>query len=407
MLAGRYRLVAPVARGAQGTVWRAVDTHGGTEVAVKVSGGADLESLLRLVCEQSVRLGHAHVLTPVDWFVREGEAWLVLPLARGGTLAGLLADYGELPVEVALLIGHQLMDALVAVHGAGLVHRDVKPSNLLLAASGTDRPHLYLSDFGVARVLPHLRLTSTAFVAGTPEYLAPEVRAGAGSGPAQDVYAAGLVLRELGAPDALVAAMTAEAPGDRPTAREARDELARCRTALGPGRWPVLWQGEPFLVPDQFTVLPPETAPETGPGAAPITAPPPGHPGSTTAPPRPAHAPPVAPAPPSGPRRRRRAVLGAAVLGAVVLTAAATAALTSDTTGSGGAPATSSPTPGRTVPARAEAGPPDPSGPAAFAPCTADEALAVSFSPEGYLLVCDHVPGTAGYEWTPQFSEED
>ncbi|MGW6395024.1 serine/threonine-protein kinase [Streptomyces sp. NPDC055103] len=376
MLAGRYRLVAPVARGAQGTVWRAVDTHGGTDVAVKVSGGADLESLLRLVCEQSVRLGHPHVLAAVDWFVREGEAWLVLPLVRGGTLAGLLADYGELPPECGLLIAHQLMDALVAVHGAGLVHRDVKPSNLLLAASGTGRPHLYVSDFGVARVLPHLRLTSTSFVAGTPDYLAPEVRAGAGSGPAQDVYAAGLVLRELGAPAALVAAMTAGAPGDRPTAAEARDELARCRAALGPERWPVLWEGEPFLVPDQFTDGPVDPAP--------------------------AHAPPAA-------RRQGPLVLGAAVLGAVVLTAAAMttlSALDADA-GSGGSPAVSSPAPVRTVPARAEAGPPDPSGPGVFTPCTADEALAVAFSPEGYLLVCDQVPGTPRYEWTPQLSEED
>ncbi|MEU3478278.1 serine/threonine-protein kinase [Streptomyces sp. NPDC033753] len=375
ILAGRYRLVAPVARGAQGTVWRAHDTHGGTEVAVKVSGGADLESLLRLVCEQSVRLGHAHVLAPVDWFVREGEAWLVLPLVRGGTLAGLLADYGELPPEVGLLIGQQLMDALVAVHGAGLVHRDVKPSNLLLAAGGTGRPHLYLSDFGVARVLPHLRLTASSFAAGTPYYLAPEVRAGAGSGPAQDVYAAGLVLRELGAPASLVAAMTAEAPADRPTAREARDELARRRTALGPERWPVLWEGEPFLVPDQFTDEPADT-----------------------------------PAPPSAPPRRHgRVALGAAVLGAVVLTGAATAALTALASGTGpvGVPATSSPAPVRTVPHLAEAGPPDPSGPAVFAPCTADEAFAVAFSPEGYLLICDHVPGTARYEWTPQLSAED
>ncbi|MFE5908996.1 serine/threonine-protein kinase [Streptomyces wedmorensis] len=401
MLAGRYRLVAPVARGAQGAVWRAVDTHGGTEVAVKVSGSADLESLLRLVCEQSVRLGHPHVLTPVDWFVREGEAWLVLPLVRGGTLAGLLADYGELPVEAGLLIAQQLMEALAAVHGAGLVHRDVKPSNLLLAASGPGRPCLYLSDFGLARVLPHLRLTSTRFVAGTPDYLAPEVRAGSGGGPEQDVYAAGLVLRELGAPAALVAAMTADAPGDRPTAREARDELARRRAASGPERWPVLWDGEPFLIPDQFTdePLPPVEPPRP---AAPASTP--------SVPAAPAFAPAFAQAaaPPAVRRRRGRMALGAAVLGAVALTAAAMtafAALTSEA-GAGGTPAGSSPTPVRTVPPHAEEGPPDPSGPAVFAPCAPEEALAVSFSPEGYLLVCDHVPATARYEWTPQFSEE-
>ena len=207
MLAGRYRLVTPIARGAQGTVWRAVDTQGGgtagggtgggvVDVAVKVSGHADVESLLRLVCEQSVRIGHPHVLAPVDWFVRDGEAWLVLPLVRGGTLAGLLADYGELPPEIGLLLAEQLLDALAAVHAAGLVHRDVKPSNLLLAATGEGRPHVFLGDFGVARILPHVHLTSPGFVTGTPDYLAPEVRAGEGASPAQDVYAAGLVLRD-------------------------------------------------------------------------------------------------------------------------------------------------------------------------------------------------------------------
>ncbi|TXS61213.1 protein kinase domain-containing protein [Streptomyces sp. sk2.1] len=140
MLADRYRLLAPIARGAQGTVWRAVDTRRGEDVAVKVTGDADIESLLRLVCEQSVRIGHPHVLAPVDWFVRDGEAWLVLPLVRGGTLAGLLADYGELPPAVGLLLAEQLLDALAAVHAADLIHRDVKPSNVLLAATRVHGP---------------------------------------------------------------------------------------------------------------------------------------------------------------------------------------------------------------------------------------------------------------------------
>lgn len=416
MLADRYRLVAPLARGAQGTVWRAVDTRapraeagsvGETgEVAVKVSGSADVESLLRLVCEQSVRLGHPHVLTPVDWFVRDGEAWLVLPLVRGGTLAGLLADYGELPPAVGLLIAEQLLDALAAVHAAGLCHRDVKPSNVLLAATGEGRPHVFLGDFGVARVLPYLQLTSPGFVAGTPDYLAPEVRAGAGSSPAQDVYAAGLVLRALGGPSALVATMVADRPADRPTAAAARDEIARARAALGPERWPVLWADEPFVVPDQIGEAPPaEAAPFASVASVPApavpapSAPAPAVPaaGSVTAP-APA-VPPVPPGPPALGSVRRRSLAWAAggVAAVVALAVAATILLNATGTEDKGG---ESPPP-RTVPADTIIGPPDPDGPTAYTPCTAEEYLGVGFSPEGHALLCTLVPGTRRYEWTP------
>ena len=375
MLADRYRLLAPIARGAQGTVWRAVDTCHGKDVAVKVTGSADVESLLRLVCEQSVRLGHPHVLAPVDWFVRDGEAWLVLPLVRGGTLAGLLADYGELPPAVGLLLAEQILDALVAVHAAGLVHRDVKPSNILLAATGAARPHAYLSDFGIARVLPHLQLTAPAFIAGTPDYLAPEIRAGADSSPAQDIYAAGLVLRALGAPPALLAAMTAERPEHRPTAVAALDAITAARVALGAEHWPLQWQDEPFLVADQL-------------GDAPL---------------------------PSLDRSsRRRRSWAAPGVGATFLAGLATiAALTSGNPDQPAAPGESRPptapartAPVRTVPADAERGPADPEGPSAFSTCSADKEYGVAFSPEAYALVCTHIPGTRRYEWQPITPED-
>ncbi|MEU3216787.1 serine/threonine-protein kinase [Streptomyces sp. NPDC006971] len=368
MLADRYRLLAPVASGAQGTVWRAVDTRHGKDVAVKVTGGADVESLLRLVCEQSVRIGHPHVLAPVDWFVRDGEAWLVLPLVRGGTLAGLLADYGELPPAVGLLLAEQILDALVAVHGAGLVHRDVKPSNILLAATGAARPHAYLGDFGVARVLPHLQLTAPAYVAGTPDYLAPEIRAGAGSSPAQDIYAAGLVLRALGAPPALLAAMTAERPEHRPTAAAALDAIAAARVALGTEHWPLQWQDEPFLIADQL-------------GDAPL--------------------------PVTDRSSRRRCLWAALAVGAGLLAGlATTAALTSGSPDHPATPAGSPPPTAPAVPADARRGPADPEGPTAFSPCPADQEYDVAFSPEGYILMCGHIPDTRRYAWQPTASED-
>ena len=406
MLAGRYRLVTPIARGAQGTVWRAVDTQGGgtvgggtgggvVDVAVKVSGHADVESLLRLVCEQSVRIGHPHVLAPVDWFVRDGEAWLVLPLVRGGTLAGLLADYGELPSEIGLLLAEQLLDALAAVHAAGLVHRDVKPSNLLLAATGEGRPHVFLGDFGVARILPHVHLTSPGFVTGTPDYLAPEVRAGEGASPAQDVYAAGLVLRDLGAPPALLARMTDARPEARPPAAAARDELARARQALGPERWPVLWEGEPFVVPDQFgDVPPPDAAPAavtTGGSRARILA--------VAAAGAAALAVAVAVALTTGDDGEKNASPGTPPSSSPPATQAAPSSVpTSEPSSAPTSPPTSAPT---AMPSDATVGLPDPDGPTPFTPCTADEFLSVGFSPEGYALLCTKVPGTRTYEWRP------
>ncbi|MFF9352442.1 serine/threonine-protein kinase [Streptomyces sp. NPDC014734] len=378
MLADRYRLLAPVARGAQGTVWRATDTRQGEDVAVKVIGGADVESLLRLVCEQSVRIGHPHVLAPVDWFVRDGEAWLVLPLVRGGTLAGLLDDYGELPPAVGLVLAEQILDALVAVHAAGLVHRDVKPSNILLAATGAARPHAYLSDFGVARVLPHLQLTAPAFVAGTPDYLAPEMRVGAVSSPAQDVYAAGLVLRALGASPELLTAMTAERPEHRPTAAAAREAVTAARAALGTEHWPVQWQDEPFLVPDQLGDAVLDRA-----GDAPRTA--------------------------TGRSSRRRRTWAALAAGAVLLAGLVTAlVLNSGGTGSPAVPERnrSSAPPARTVPADAQRGLADPEGPSVFSSCPAGREYDVAFSPDGYILMCLHVSGTRRYEWQPSTPED-
>ncbi|WP_175439325.1 protein kinase domain-containing protein [Streptomyces vilmorinianum] len=265
------------------------------------------------------------------------------------------------------MIAEQLLDALAAVHAAGLVHRDVKPSNLLLAASGHGRPHAFLGDFGVARVLPHLQLTSPALVAGTPNYLAPEVRAGAGSSPAQDVYAAGLVLRALGGPPALVAALAADRPEQRPSAAAARDEIARARHALGPERWPVIWQDEPVLVPDRFGDAPPPPLPPRPSPPAPVAVP--GH-------------------------RPRVGWVVAAVAAAVALAVASAVALTADATEKDGPPA-------RTVPADTVMGPPDPEGPTAFTECAAEKYLDVAFSPEGYALLCTRTPGTRRYEWTP------
>jgi len=120
-----------------------------------------------------------------------------MPIVRGGSVATLLGDFGALPPTWAAVLLDQLLDALTAVHAAGVVHRDVKPANLLLEPTGRGRPHLRLSDFGIAAPVNAPRLTRASAVVGTPGYFAPEQLRGAGPEPAQDLYAAGVVSAEM------------------------------------------------------------------------------------------------------------------------------------------------------------------------------------------------------------------
>lgn len=114
------------------------------------------------------------------------------PRARG-SLETLLGDYGRLPPAYAAEVLDQLLAALSHIHGAGVVHRDVKPANLLLEPSPVGAPHVRLADFGIALGEDGLRFTTTGFTVGTPGYLAPEVLDWNRSGPRQDLYAAGMV----------------------------------------------------------------------------------------------------------------------------------------------------------------------------------------------------------------------
>ena len=193
VFAGRYELVDLVGMGGMGSVWRAWDHRDRQYVAAKVLGQSDAASLLRFLREQSHRVQHPHVVTPMSWAGEDDRVLFTMPLVRGGSVATLLGDYGKLPPSWTCVLLDQLLDALGAVHAAGLVHRDVKPSNLLLEPTGTARPHLRLSDFGIATAAHLDRLTLTGQVVGTPAYLAPELLAGAPPDPRQDLYAAGLV----------------------------------------------------------------------------------------------------------------------------------------------------------------------------------------------------------------------
>ncbi|MBA2464894.1 MAG: protein kinase [Nocardioidaceae bacterium] len=144
VFAGRYELVDVLDAGGVGTVWRAWDHRHACYVAAKVLRQSDGDSLLRFVRETSRRIQHPHVVTPLGWAGEDDRVLFTMPLVRGGSLAALLGDFGALPVGWAAELLRQSLSALEAVHAIGLVHRDVKPANLLLDATGSGLPHMML-----------------------------------------------------------------------------------------------------------------------------------------------------------------------------------------------------------------------------------------------------------------------
>ncbi|MDQ0991896.1 serine/threonine-protein kinase [Streptomyces sp. V3I7] len=205
VFAGRYELADPIGRGGVGAVWRAWDHRRRRYVAAKVLQQRDAHALLRFVREQALRIDHPHVLAPASWAADDDQVLFTMDLVSGGSLVHLVGDYGPLPPAFVCTLLDQLLSGLSAVHAEGVVHRDVKPANILLEATGTGRPRLRLSDFGIAMRLGEPRLTDTNLVVGTPGYLAPEQMLGAEPDFPADLFAVGLVavyLLEGAKPDA-------------------------------------------------------------------------------------------------------------------------------------------------------------------------------------------------------------
>ncbi|MDX2677181.1 serine/threonine-protein kinase [Streptomyces soliscabiei] len=205
VFAGRYELADPIGRGGVGAVWRAWDHRRRRYVAAKVLQQSDAHALLRFVREQALRIDHPHVLAPASWAADDDKVLFTMDLVGGGSLVHLVGDYGPLPPGFVCTLLDQLLSGLTAVHAEGVVHRDIKPANILLEATGTARPRLRLSDFGIAMRLGEPRLTETNLVVGTPGYLAPEQMMGADPDFPADLFAVGLValyLLEGAKPDA-------------------------------------------------------------------------------------------------------------------------------------------------------------------------------------------------------------
>jgi serine/threonine protein kinase len=199
MLGGRYRLTAQVGRGSTSIVYRGVDEVLGRSVAVKVFDGprSELNNPERQLAEMHAlaAVDHPNLVTVFDAHVADGDdepTYLILELVAGTTLSALLAD-GPLPPQRVAEIGVALAGALSAVHAASVVHRDVKPGNVLLTTTGTVK----LGDFGLARILDNAaEITTGGEVMGTAAYLSPEQVASAAVLFPSDVYSLGLVLLE-------------------------------------------------------------------------------------------------------------------------------------------------------------------------------------------------------------------
>jgi serine/threonine protein kinase len=203
VIGGRYRIEALLGRGGMGVVYGAIHELTQRRVALKLvdSEGADQPALHdRFLSEArtAAAVRHPNVVDVLDMGTHAGSPYLVMELLEGCSLDALLEKKQALSFAQILDWMFPLMGALASLHEAGIVHRDVKPSNIFLSHSGRGRPTLVpkLLDFGLARALSDARLTRSGVVLGTPLYMAPEHAAGAQVGPQADVWSMGVVLFE-------------------------------------------------------------------------------------------------------------------------------------------------------------------------------------------------------------------
>ncbi|MFC7814912.1 protein kinase [Streptomyces sp. NPDC057367] len=198
LIAGRYRLIARLGHGGMGTVWRAKDETVDREVAVKEPRvpdhlpereRANAFERMRREARAAARLDHPAVVGVYDVAVVDDQPWIVMELVRGRSLGDALQE-GTLGAREAARIGLEVLGALEAAHAAGILHRDVKPDNVLLGRH--DR--VVLTDFGIAQIEGETSLTDTGGFVGSPEYIAPERVLGRRPGPASDLWSLGVVL---------------------------------------------------------------------------------------------------------------------------------------------------------------------------------------------------------------------
>ena len=267
LVAGRYRLLERIGGGGMGAVWLASDELLGRQVAVKqvlppptADETAVAQQRQRALREGRIaaRLSHPHAVAVYDVALEDGAPWLVMEYLPSRSLAEVLHEDGVLPVDQVAQVGAQVADALAATHAAGIVHRDVKPANVLIGRGPRVEGLVKITDFGISHASDDVTLTQTGQITGTPAFLAPEVARGGEVTPESVVFSLGATLytcleghppfgmddnalrllhrvaggevippRRAGSMSGTLTRMLAADPADRPTTTEARDELAR------------------------------------------------------------------------------------------------------------------------------------------------------------------------------------
>jgi len=267
LVAGRYRLISQIGGGGMGTVWLAGDELLGRQVAIKqvlspasVSPKEADQQRQRALREGRIaaRLSHPHAISVYDVALEQGQPWLVMEYLPSRSLATVLVEDGILRAGLVAQIGAQVADALAATHAAGIVHRDVKPANILIGQGGRIEGLVKITDFGISHASGDVTLTQTGQITGTPAYLSPEVAQGREMTEASDVFSLGATLyaclegqppfgmeenalgmlhrvaggqitppQRAGVLTQPLLRMLAADPADRPTMAEVRDELAK------------------------------------------------------------------------------------------------------------------------------------------------------------------------------------
>jgi serine/threonine-protein kinase len=194
---GRYQLLSRIAIGGMGEVWQATDLVIGRTVAIKIlkdeyMGDPGFLERFRAEARHAALVNHEGIANVYDYGEEEGSAYLVMELVPGEALSTILERERVLPADQVLDIVAQTASALHAAHQAGLVHRDIKPGNLLI----TPDRRVKITDFGIARIADQVPLTATGQVMGTVQYLSPEQASGHPASPSTDIYSLGIVAYE-------------------------------------------------------------------------------------------------------------------------------------------------------------------------------------------------------------------